>query len=55
MDSIKITEMTDKKPKWAGIPMSEEELKEYEKSFSDIEASIAYCIKHSCKVKKSKV
>lgn len=51
-------EMTDNKPnkpKWAGIPMSEEELKEYEKSFSDIEASIAYCIKHSCNVKKSKV
>lgn len=43
------------KPKWAGIPMSEEELKEYEKSFSDIEASIAYCIKHSCKANKSKV
>ena len=53
--AVEMTDNKPNKPKWAGISMSEEELKEYEKSFSDIEASIAYCIKHSCKVKKGKV
>ena len=39
----------------SGIPMSPEALKEWQKAFSDIEESIAYCINHPCKLKKSKV
>lgn len=37
------TDKTEEKPKesrWKGIPMSEKELKEWQKSFSDIEDSI---------------
>ena len=35
-----------------GIPMTPEELAEWEKAFSDIEESIEYCSKHPCKLKK---
>lgn len=38
-----------------GIPMTEEELKEWQKAFSDIEESIDYCARHPCKLKKSKI
>ncbi len=38
-----------------GCPMSETELAEWQKAFSDIEESIKYCEKHPCKLKKSKV
>ena len=39
----------------SGIPMTEEELAEWQKAFSDIEESIKYCEKHPCKLKKSKI
>ena len=35
-----------------GIPMTKEELAEWEKAFTDIEESIEYCEKHPCKLKK---
>lgn len=35
-----------------GIPCSPEGLAEWEKAFTDIEESIEYCEKHSCKLKK---
>lgn len=38
-----------------GIPMSEEELAEYEQTWKDIEESIEYCEKHPCKLTKGKV
>ena len=34
-----------------GIPMSEEDLKDYEKVWTDIEEAIAYCESHPCKLK----
>ena len=38
--------------KHSGIPMTEKELTEWQKVFSDIEESIEYCNKHPCKLKK---
>ena len=38
--------------KHSGIPMTEKELTEWQKAFSDIEESIEYCNKHPCKLKK---
>lgn len=38
-----------------GIPYSPESLAEWQKAFTDIEESIAYCEKHPCKLTKSKV
>lgn len=35
-----------------GIPMTEEELAEWQKAFTDIEESIEYCEKHPCKLRK---
>ena len=35
-----------------GIPMTPEELAEWQKAFSDIEESIEYCKKHPTKLKK---
>jgi hypothetical protein len=32
--------------------MTEEELAEWQKAFTDIEESIEYCEKHPCKLKK---
>ena len=34
-----------------GIPMSEEDLKDYKKVWTDIEETIEYCEKHPCKLK----
>lgn len=36
----------------SGIPCSPESLAEWEKAFTDIEESIAYCEAHPCKLKK---
>lgn len=38
-----------------GIPMSEEELKEWQKAFTDIEESVEYCARRPCKLSKGKV
>lgn len=38
-----------KKKSNSGIPMTEEELADYYKTFSDIEESIAYALKHAVK------
>lgn len=38
-----------------GIPCSPESLAEWQKAFTDIEESIAYCEKHPCKLTKSKI
>ena len=35
-----------------GIPMTSEELAEYEQTWKDIEESIEYCNKHPIKLKK---
>ena len=34
-----------------GVPMSEKDLKLWQKAFTDIEESIAWCYKHPCKLK----
>lgn len=38
-----------------GIPMTQEELDEYEKVWKDMEECIEYCETHPCKLSKSKV
>lgn len=38
-----------------GIPMTKEELEEYEKVWKDMEENIEYCENHPCKLDKSKV
>lgn len=38
-----------------GIPMTKEELDEYEKVWKDMEENIEYCENHPCKLDKSKV
>jgi hypothetical protein len=38
-----------------GIPMTPEELEDYEKVWKDMEENIKYCETHPCKLSKSKV
>ena len=38
-----------------GIPMTPEELEDYEKVWKDMEENIEYCENHPCKLDKSKV
>lgn len=39
-------ETTDKKSKWAGVPMTEEELKDYEQVWTDMEENIKLVYKN---------
>lgn len=52
--SPEVTETKEEVNKFAGIPMSEEENKAYEKVFTDIEESIEYCKKHPVKLDNKK-